>query len=295
MSNYGIVNTIEPPMLSGTSQAQLIEFEIRYSAYSERITFINNGRPTNQKVKPATIRQCMKPKLLHSLCILGRIPDTSKSEEATDASVSEWFNSRLNSNSKSLSDRVQDSIQSVQYKLDNEEPENTSEPYVLNVITALDERNASEVISDSDQCKEFTKKLIFKLQPPELHQRMLDSIQMWTSSQKSDLGFSRKRLVSTRFKSLLEKKPVIISSAKRWPGPKPWSPVIPRMTIKLAETLRLKAIFDVTMEPQTIAMKNSQRKESNMTNGTSHVSTRSVPSFTVFVIVKSHPPTKRRN
>lgn len=87
MSSYGIVNTIQAPKLSNATQPDLIQFEVNFPAYTEGVEEINADRAPSQQIKPASIGQCMKPKLLRSLCMLGRIENAETSEDATDEAV----------------------------------------------------------------------------------------------------------------------------------------------------------------------------------------------------------------
>lgn len=97
MSSYGIVNTIEAPKLAGASQPELIKIEVDYSAYVECVEDVNSGKKSSPRIKPASILQCMKPRLLRSLCMLGRIDGASSSDDATDESFKVWLNSRIDS------------------------------------------------------------------------------------------------------------------------------------------------------------------------------------------------------
>lgn len=160
MCTHGTINTITLPCLKGTTQPQLIEFEVNFSAYKEHIDALNNLRTASQRIPPATLKQCICPKLLHSMCILGIIEDASSSDEATEEQIQEWFDSSLRVSTKNLAERVNDSIKlnSVQYSLQSRDPASAPRVYVLNIITALDEHNASEVVRDTEQSRDLIKK-----------------------------------------------------------------------------------------------------------------------------------------
>ncbi|KAI0565234.1 hypothetical protein FGB62_20g20 [Gracilaria domingensis] len=189
MSSYGLVNTIQAPTLEGATQPELLKFEVEFAAHCERVQDVNSGRLASQRIKAATIRQCMKPRLLQSLCILGRIENASSVEQATDDAVQAWFDSRLASTICDLSDRVKEALSTVKFKSSPRHPSGATENLVFDTIAALDEYNASSIINDGDQCKELIVKLARKLEPPELKQIVMDQIRLWKKEQKGDLKF----------------------------------------------------------------------------------------------------------
>lgn len=105
-SNYGIVSAISAPVLSSLKQQSVIQFETEYSACLNQINDINRSRTFANRITPASVRQCLAPTFLNSLCIIGRIDGASSSDEATDASVKKWFQERLDAVPKDLAERV---------------------------------------------------------------------------------------------------------------------------------------------------------------------------------------------
>ena len=99
MSNFGVVSTVTAPTLKSVKQTDLIQFETEYMAYKEKIADINRTQGYDHEVAPASIRNCVDPMLLHSLCILRQIGGATTVEEATDAAVKNWFETRLRSRS----------------------------------------------------------------------------------------------------------------------------------------------------------------------------------------------------
>ena len=86
----------------------------------------------------------------------------------------------------------------MNYTLKPRDPANAPRSYILSVITSLDEHNASEVVKDTEQSRELIKKLVWKLQPPELRQRMVDAMEMWNKEDKSSLKSFQIRLARLR-------------------------------------------------------------------------------------------------
>lgn len=65
-----------------------------------------------------------------------------------------------------------------------------AENLVFETIAALDERSASSIVTDDDQCKELIEKLLRKLEPAELWKIASDHMRLWKKEQKEDLRYS---------------------------------------------------------------------------------------------------------
>jgi len=194
MSSYGVVATVVAPTLKGVRQSDLIKFEIEYDAYKERVADVNRSRDASRRIQPASIRHCIDASLLHSLCILGQIDSATQLSEATDVNVKKWFEDRLQTSPEDLTERVRSALDSVQYSVDRKDPSGAALAFVVNVVTALDKNNASEVVKDTDTCKSLIAKMIEKLEPPELRQRIVQSRDYWNSEQRASLQYFQSRV-----------------------------------------------------------------------------------------------------
>lgn len=87
MSSFGVVSTVSPRTLKGVTQPELIQFEIEYPVYEEKIVEVNRSRDNARRIRPASIRNCFDPTLLQSLCILGQIDEATTLADGTDSSV----------------------------------------------------------------------------------------------------------------------------------------------------------------------------------------------------------------
>lgn len=196
MSNFGVVSTLTAPVLSSVTQPCLIQFETEYAAYKERVNDINRSRDEDQKIKPASIRNCIEPMMLHSLCIIGQVPGATSVEQATDENVKAWFENRLRCAPRDLAERVRSAVHSIKYEQCKEDPSGAALSFVLDVVKALDRNNASEVITDKERCKSLVQKLVNKLEPPELRERIKDARECWTNEEKSSLSFFQERVAA---------------------------------------------------------------------------------------------------
>ena len=115
MSSFGIVTTINALQLGSVAQPNLFRFEVEYSAYHQKCEDINRNRAEDNQIEIASIRQCLRPVLLHSLCIVGKIEGAATLEQATDENVKHWFDARLDPSSKDISERVTTAIGSIQH------------------------------------------------------------------------------------------------------------------------------------------------------------------------------------
>jgi len=93
--------------------------------------------------------------------------------------------------------------------VDRKDPSGTTLAFVVNVVTALDKNNASEVIKNKDTCKSLIAKMIESLnrqssangsyspgtlEPPELRQRIVQSRDYWNSEQRASLQYFQSRV-----------------------------------------------------------------------------------------------------
>lgn len=120
---------------------------------------------------------------------MGRIEGEHQAEDATNKMMKSWFDIRMQQQTTELADRVQDAVDSITYSENPKDPAGAPESYILQIVGALDEWNAFEVVRDSEQAKELIKKIVNNPKPPELKQRILDSMPMWSAGQKCDLKF----------------------------------------------------------------------------------------------------------
>ena len=193
MSVYGVVSTLQAPELSSAKQSAVIQFETDYSMYVKKVNDVNRSRPSSSRFDPATIRQCLRPSFLNSLCIMGRIEGANSSDEATDSAVKKWYEKVLGTNAKDLSERVRSAVKSVGFNKCEKDPQGNVTDFVLNIIAALDRNNASEVIQECKACENLIKDIIAKLQPPELRMRLLNEQLYWPSEQRGSISYFEER------------------------------------------------------------------------------------------------------
>lgn len=193
MSTYGVVSTISAPILNSAKQQSIIRFETEYTAYVAKVTDINRSRTPNSRITPASIKQCLEPTFLHSLCIIGRINGATSSEEASDENVKAWFDTMLNKTPKDLSERVRSAISSVSFQSSDEDPQGNVTDFILSVVTALDKNNASSVLGEPKACEILLNQLNNKLRPQELKMRVQNERAFWTSSQRASISYFEER------------------------------------------------------------------------------------------------------
>lgn len=106
---------MEALALEIASQSGLIKVEVENAAYKEQIEDVNSGRPQSQRVKAASIFQCLKPRLLHNHCLVGRIKNARATEQAKYEAIKSQFDTRLASNIANLSDLVGEVLAKVKH------------------------------------------------------------------------------------------------------------------------------------------------------------------------------------
>ena len=197
MSNFGVVSTLSAPVLKGVTQPCVIQFDNAYKAYTEKVADVNRARDETDKIVPASIKNCVEPMLLSSLCTLGKIEGATKLEDTTDEMVEKWFNDRIKSTPRDLSERVRAAINSVSYKQCPEDPSGAALTFVVNIVKALEKQNAVCITTDKELSKGLILRMTEKLEPPELRERIKIAQECWTQEQKSSLTFFEERVGST--------------------------------------------------------------------------------------------------
>ena len=188
-SNYGVVALVTPPTLNLVDQPSLIKFETVYAAYKNKVEDVNKDRTEENKIHLATVKDCLDSTTLHALCVMGEIPNADRVKDATAENVQNWFETASNLAPKDLSERVDSALLSVKFKANQEDPAGGVTNFIVKVITALDQNNASEVLSDQDLAKHFIDRLVKKLKDPVLQGRIKMRRCGWNKRQLSDIKF----------------------------------------------------------------------------------------------------------
>ena len=193
MSSFCAISALAAPVLEDVTQPDLIKFEVDYSSYKEKVADLNGTRDTSRQIIATTIRQCLDPLLLQSLCLLGQIESATNATEATDEKVKSCFDARLVSAPAYLTERARCALEFVKYQVNKQYPSGEALRFIVKIVTALDRNNASEAIDDKDTAKSLIWNLVQKLEPPELRERIPAARDCWTGEQKSSLSFFQSR------------------------------------------------------------------------------------------------------
>ena len=196
MSDYGVVSKITASTLSIVRQDSLIKFDNEYTWYSDKIKQVNLGRASSSRITPSSIRQCIDATLQTTLCIIGKKDNASTMEEANDGTVQKWVEEQLSLAPEDLTERVRSAIDSVCCQVNKQGPSGSALYFVVNIVSALDRNNASEIIKDKEACKGLIVRMINKLKPPELRERMKKAREYWKSDNKADISYFEQTLSS---------------------------------------------------------------------------------------------------
>ena len=195
-NNYGVVALVTPPKLKLVDQPSLIKFETEYAAYKTKVEDVNKDRDDANNVHLASIKDCIDPATLHALCVMGEIQNAEKVEDATVEAVKTWFDVASNLAPRDLSERIESALHSVNYAANPEDPAGGISNFVINVITALDQNNASEILQDQDLSKHFMDRIIKKIKDPILQERIKMRRRGWNKTQLSDIKFFKNEAAS---------------------------------------------------------------------------------------------------
>jgi len=193
-SDYGLVNVIQPPTLKELTQPKMIEFETEYAKYLRKITDINADRPDDDKVKPASIRDCMDAKDVHGLCIIGDIQGATTVEEATDEAIKEWFEASIGKNIRALSARIKSALSSVKYTQKPEDPGGAVLMFCIDFIKALDMQNCSDILKDAKKAEKILDMLQEKIEPKHLRKKIRNERALWSEAERGSISHFRNQL-----------------------------------------------------------------------------------------------------
>lgn len=193
MSTYGILATLVAPELKEVTQPELIAFETEYMAYKENVIDINRSRDASRKITAASIKNCIEPILMQSLCILSEIIGAKSIEDATDASVYTWLDLSVSTAPRDKAERIRSALEAVKFAQCQKYPAGAVLTFVLDTIQELYKNNASEVVKDGESCKGLINKLVDSLEPSDLRELVKDSRKCWIKDPTGDLDFSRKK------------------------------------------------------------------------------------------------------
>lgn len=194
MAQVGTIETIKHPVLKDVRQSSLIKFDTEYTHYLKDIESVNSNRDATRTITAASIRQCMEPELLNSLCIIGVIDEATTLEDATDENVKKWFDERLEDAPEDIVERVRSALSTVHYRTDKNDPSGAALAFIVNVVSALDRYNASEIVGDREACKGLIQKMIEKLEPVELRERIRESRECWSAENKSNIAYFQSKV-----------------------------------------------------------------------------------------------------
>lgn len=188
MSLLGFASTVLPPTLKGVARPELIELEVEYRVHQEKIAEVNRSRESARRIRHASVRNCVDLALSRSLCMLEQIEGASALEKASDRSVRKWFDERLALATRYMAERIHSGIDFARFPTFQINPFGAVLRYRRDVVATLDINNASSVVKDKDMCKSLIEKILGKLEPLELRERIGDFQASQTTEQKADLS-----------------------------------------------------------------------------------------------------------
>lgn len=82
----------------------------------------------------------------------------------------------------------------MKYEIDTLDPGGCALNFFVQVVTSLDRNNVSNITQDKEACKSLIVKLINKLEPEELLERIREARDCSSSDQRPDISYFQERL-----------------------------------------------------------------------------------------------------
>ena len=188
-STYGVVALVTLPKLKLVDQPSLIRVDTKYTVYNTNVEDVSKNRNDSNKVHLASINDCVDPATLHALCVMEEIPNADNAEDLTAETVKTWFDIASNLAPNDLSERIDSTLHSVSYIANPEDPAGGKSNFVINMITALDQNNPSEVFNDQDLPIPFIDRMVKKMKDPLLQERIKMRRRGWSKTQLLNIKF----------------------------------------------------------------------------------------------------------
>lgn len=102
--------------LSDITQPGLIKLETDYAAYKEKIIDGNRKRPADDALPTASIRECIDPNRLSSMCMVGLIEGVAIGDDATDEALQAWLDAASEREPVDIAERIESALVSIKYQ-----------------------------------------------------------------------------------------------------------------------------------------------------------------------------------
>ena len=188
-----LVSQINRPELEGCRRSSIIAFREDYDEYKRRIEAANANRQPRDRLRMATIRECIKPDLLESMCMMSKIPGAATSADLTDELVNNWYEGLLEVDPAELTTRLNEVVNSVKHDPDPVDPSGGVVDYIHQVMTKIRQLGMGNIMSDERQARQVINRLVNGLRPAELRERLTRERTMWTKSNDGDLAYFSQR------------------------------------------------------------------------------------------------------
>lgn len=149
---------------------------------------VNSDRPSTQKLRVATVRECIRIDLLENLIMTTEIPNVNDITQLTDVQVETWYKSVLDDHPTDLAQQVNQILRRHTMQPNTKDPEAGVQAYVHEVMTSLRRVGGSKFFQDKNQAKTVISKMIHGLKPNEVRDLTFKDRQMWKEAECASVG-----------------------------------------------------------------------------------------------------------
>ena len=203
-----LINQIQRPELRKPGRDQVVRFKEEYDEYVRLIDTFNMDRTPTNRVRKATVRECINIDLLENLIMVDAFQVTDI-EELTDEHVDAWFQSVLDKEPANLGDRVNEIIKKRTHVPNSKDPEGSVQEYVFSVMTDLRTLGGTQFMKDKSQAKSVIARLGNGLKPKEVRELLFRDKSMWKEGEHSSIShfIARAADIATQVQRLEEIRP----------------------------------------------------------------------------------------
>ena len=188
-----VVSEIKRPELTSCRRSAVGSFREAYEEHKRRIGDVNRNRAARDQLRVASIRECIKPDLLESMCVMGKIPGATTSEQLTNEMVINWYNSLLEIDPAEANSRLNEVMKTIVHKPDPTDPAGAVVDYVSEVVTKVRQLGMSGIFSDERQSRQLITKMAHGLKPIQLKDRIMKERVMWRKDDDGKIAYFSQR------------------------------------------------------------------------------------------------------
>lgn len=149
----------------------------------------NADRQARDHFRLPIIRECIKPELLESMCMMGQIEETDDVQSITDQMVQTWYEGLIEVDPSDLNYRLNKIMKDEIHSPDRKDPGGSVVDYVHEIVTHIRRLGMGNIMADERQGRQVVSKMVNGLKPGELKEHMIRERVMWPEEKDGKIKY----------------------------------------------------------------------------------------------------------